>query len=61
MSDKKSRLAGGMSGLLLAGAVGLVVGGGAVVLAQGGFDDSRTEGIVRDYILENPEIIPEAM
>ncbi len=61
MSDKGSRLLSGRSGLLLAGAVGLVVGGGAVVLAQGGFDDSRTEGIVRDYILENPEIIPEAM
>lgn len=61
MTDKKGRLAGGMSGLLLAGAVGLVVGGGAMVLAQGGFGDARTERVVHDYILENPEIIPEAM
>ena len=61
MSDKGSRLADGKSGLLLAGAVGLLIGGGAMVLAQGGFGDSRTERIVRDYILENPEIIPEAM
>ena len=61
MSDEKGRLAGGRSGLLLAGAVGLVIGGGAMVLAQGGFGDARTERIVHDYILENPEIIPEAM
>ena len=61
MSDKRSRLAGGRSGLLLAGAVGLLIGGGAMVVAQGGFGDSRTEQIVHDYILENPEIIPEAM
>jgi protein-disulfide isomerase len=61
MSDKKGRLAGGKSGLLLAGAVGLLIGGGAMVLAQGGLGESRTERIVHDYILENPEIIPEAM
>lgn len=61
MSDKDSRLAGGKSGLLLAGAVGLLIGGGAIMLAQGGFGDARTERIVHDYILENPEIIPEAM
>ena len=61
MSDKESRLAGGKSGLLLAGAVGLLIGGGAIMLAQGGFGDARTERIVHDYILENPEIIPEAM
>lgn len=61
MSDKQGRLTGGKSGMLLAGAVGLLVGGGAIMLAQGGTGDGRTERIIRDYILENPEIIPEAM
>lgn len=61
MSDKKSRLAGGRTGLLVAGGVGLLVGGGAMVLAQGGFGEARVERIVHDYILENPEILPEAM
>lgn len=61
MSDEKSRLIGGKSGMLIAGALGLLVGGGAIMLVQGGGSDARTEQIVRDYILENPEIIPEAM
>ena len=45
----------------------LLAGGGAVALATGQFGDTpdperaRIEGIVRDYILEHPEILPEAM
>ena len=53
----------------LAGAAigGLLVGAAAVALAgQGGRlsadpDRARIEGVVRDYILANPEILPEAM
>ena len=50
-----------------AGLVGLVIGGVAVALAgQGGKlsadpDRARIEKIVREYILANPEIIPEAV
>jgi len=61
MSDKTSRLAGGRTGLFVAGGLGLLIGGGAMVLAQGGFGEDRVERIVHDYILENPEILPEAM
>lgn len=51
---------------LLAGAAGLILGGGAMALAgqNGGFlggDRAEVERIVRDYLLANPEVIPEAM
>ena len=50
-----------------AGLVGILIGGAAVALAsQGGVvgtgpERQRVEGIVRDYILAHPEIIPEAL
>ena len=48
-----------------AGLVGVIVGGGAVALTSGGAgsdpDRQRVEAIVRDYLLTNPEILPEAM
>ena len=48
-----------------AGIAGLIVGGAAVALAgQGPSADpgrAEVEGIIRDYILANPEIIPEAV
>jgi protein-disulfide isomerase len=48
--------------VLLAGLGGLLVGGGAVALLAGGSSDRvEVEKIVREYVLENPEIIPEAM
>ncbi|HEX8534476.1 MAG TPA: DsbA family protein [Allosphingosinicella sp.] len=51
---------------IIAGIAGLVIGGGAVALASGGVDTdgtdrARVEGIVKSYLLENPQIIPEAM
>ncbi|CAA9530321.1 MAG: hypothetical protein AVDCRST_MAG23-950 [uncultured Sphingosinicella sp.] len=50
---------------LLAGAGGIIIGGLAMLVAGGslGADPGRAEveGIVRDYILANPDIIPEAM
>lgn len=53
--------------LIAAGLGGLLVGAGAVALAgQGGRfsadpERARVEAIVRDYILANPDILPEAM
>lgn len=44
---------GGWKTALAAGLLGAVVGGGAVAYA--------TRDSVRDYLLENPEILPEAM
>ena len=50
-----------------AGLVGLVIGGVAVALAgqstkfSSDPDRARIEKIVREYILANPEIIPEAV
>jgi protein-disulfide isomerase len=50
---------------LLAGAGGILIGAAAMLFAGGslGADPGRAEveGVVRDYILANPEIIPEAM
>lgn len=48
---------------VVAGLAGLVVGGAAVAVATGWTDPdrARTERIVRAYLLEHPEIIPEAM
>jgi protein-disulfide isomerase len=50
---------------IVAGLVGLALGGGAVALASGGGaiggERGRVEQIVKAYLLENPEILPEAM
>ena len=48
---------------VIAGVLGLLVGGAAVALATGqmGSGNERIEQVVRAYILEHPEIIPEAM
>lgn len=46
--------------LMIAAGIGIVAGGAAVALGQG-MDRTRMEAVVRDYILANPEIIPEAM
>jgi protein-disulfide isomerase len=52
----------------VAGLVGIALGGGAVALATGQLGGSgsdpgrqRVEKIVHDYVLANPEIIPQAM
>jgi protein-disulfide isomerase len=56
-----------MKKMLGAGAAGLLIGGGAVALAgqDGGLSAdpgrARIEAVVREYILANPEIIPEAI
>lgn len=46
------RLAG-WRGALLAGALGVLIGGGAMLAASG--------SLVRSYLLEHPEVLPEAM
>jgi protein-disulfide isomerase len=38
-----------------------LIGGAAVYLITGGGNRAATEAIVRDYILANPEILPQAM
>ena len=57
---------GGWGKGLIGGLAGLLVGGSAVALAYGSGGGSvanrgEIEGVVRDYILANPEILPEAM
>ena len=46
---------------LLAGAAGLALGAAAVQAADGPTGRAEIEAVVRDYILQHPEIIPEAM
>lgn len=56
---------GGFKGGLIAGVIGLVIGGGAVALwAQGSGgvrDRAEIEKVVHAYLLEHPEVLPEAM
>ncbi len=51
--------------LIVAGLGGILIGGAGVALAAGGGalsgDRAQVERIVREYVLANPEIIPEAM
>jgi protein-disulfide isomerase len=50
--------------IFLAALIGALLGAGLVLAAMQaglGGDRSRLEGIVHDYILDNPEILPEAM
>ncbi len=53
MDDVPRPAAGGWRTALIAGLVGLAVGAGAMLLANGYF--------IRSYLLEHPEILPEAM
>ena len=50
---------------VIAGLLGLLAGGGAVALATGTLstdpERARIEQVVRAYILDHPEILPEAM
>ena len=56
---------GGLKGGLIAGVVGVLIGGGAVTLwaqgSSGASDRAGIEKIVHAYLLEHPEVIPEAM
>ena len=56
--NKLALLAGG-GGVLIGAAAMMIAGGGAV--SQSDPDRARIEGIVREYILAHPEIIPEAI
>jgi protein-disulfide isomerase len=56
--------AGDKKRMAVAGIAGLLIGGVGVALASGGGfsgDRAEVEQIVHDYVLANPEIIPEAM
>lgn len=50
---------------VIAALAGIVIGGGAMALASGGgvpgTERARVEQIVKSYLLDNPQIIPEAM
>ncbi len=54
-------------GAIVAGVAGVLIGGSAMALASagglvgGGGDRGHVEQIVKSYLLENPEIIPQAM
>jgi protein-disulfide isomerase len=59
MMDRKTMLGAGLGGLLVgAAAMALAGQGGGTSL---GSDRAQIETIVREYILANPEIIPEAV
>lgn len=47
--------------LLVVALGGIVIGGGAVALLQSAGSKARAEAIVREYILDHPEILREAM
>ena len=54
----------GWRGAAIAGVLGAVIGAGAVIFAHqpgGGQDKAAIGRIVHDYVLDHPEILPEAM
>ena len=53
MADRARPAGGGWKITLLAALVGIAIGAGAMLVANGYF--------IRSYLLENPEILPEAM
>jgi len=53
MAQEPRPAAGGWKAALIFGLIGLVLGAGAMLLANGYF--------IRSYLLEHPEILPEAM
>ena len=53
MADERRPRAGGWKVTALAGLVGVAIGAGGMLAANGYF--------IRSYLLENPEILPEAM
>ena len=53
MADGPRPAAGGWKTALVAGLLGLAIGAGAMLLANGYF--------IRSYLLEHPEVLPEAM
>ncbi|MDJ0275284.1 DsbA family protein [Sphingomonas sp. 2R-10] len=52
---------GRVGNVLMLAAAALAGAGGAIVAQRGSADRAATETVVRDYILANPEILPEAM
>lgn len=61
MSDEDERRAGGWPSLALAGVAGIAIGALAMVLIGGGASDERVARIVRNTLMAQPEILPEAM
>jgi protein-disulfide isomerase len=64
-SPSGSQPFGGLRGGVLAGAIGILVGGSAVALwaknEDAGAGREEIGRIVHEYLLEHPEVIPEAM
>lgn len=61
MSDKGERRASGWMGLAIAGVAGIAIGALAMLLFGSGASDERIARVVRNTLLEQPEILPEAM
>lgn len=61
MSGEGERRAGGWGSIAAASLIGVAIGGSAMWLLRPAADEARTAEIVRETILERPEIIPEAM
>lgn len=63
MTDKGegANRAGGWLSLTLAGVAGIAIGALVMLLIGGGISDDRIANVVRNTLLEQPEILPEAM
>ena len=61
MSDKGERRASGWMGLAIAGVAGIAIGALVMLLLGGGIGDDRIKRVVREALMEQPEILPEAM
>lgn len=61
MSDNGGRRSGGWLSILLASVAGLAIGVAGMLLLRGGMSDERIGQAAQNYIMANPQILPEAM
>lgn len=61
MNDKGEGRSGGWISLALAGVAGIAIGAVAMLLLGGGMGDERIARVVRETLMEQPEILPDAM
>ncbi|HEY0116782.1 MAG TPA: DsbA family protein [Allosphingosinicella sp.] len=61
MSGTGDRRPGGWLPIILASIAGLAIGVAVMLFVRGPGSDQRVEQVVHNYIMDNPEILPEAM
>jgi protein-disulfide isomerase len=61
MSGESARRSGGWVSVVVASIAGVAIGVAAMLWFRGPASDARIGEVVHNYIMENPEVLPEAM